>query len=310
MGLFAHARPIAAAFALATALTGLTACESGGDGTALPSKLPSIERSADRETTEATKSPEPTETTRSARPTRTTDAPATSPATTPTKTEPTKTEPTKTAEPTKTQPTTTEATTETTTKTTTEAAAPTATTPAPTPSEAAATTTTSGISTLGWFLIILLIGLAILVAVLLVNRSRRSAAWETEAVDLAAAGRNLIATRLPTVLSTRESADRALAWPPVRADLTEMAARWGQLSGRATDDYHRDSAGQVSVMTQDLVTAIDAENQALATGRDWRMLSPQVDEIVRTLDTALTAFVVPQPDPNATTGGGPDPYPA
>jgi hypothetical protein len=90
----------------------------------------------------------------------------------------------------------------------------------------------------------------------------------------------------------------------VRADLTEMSSRWDLLAGRAADDYHRASAGQVSAMAEDLTTAVDQENQALATGRDWTMLSPRVDEIVRALDGALMGFLVAQPDPNATAGTG------
>jgi hypothetical protein len=109
------------------------------------------------------------------------------------------------------------------------------------------------------------------------------------------------------VLSTRDAAERALAWPPVRADLTEMSSRWDLLAGRAGDDYHRASAGQAGAMVQDLVTAVDQENQAVATGRDWTMLSPRVDEIVRALDGALIGFVVAQTDPNADPGSGADP---
>ena len=314
MGLFAHARPLVAALAVTGALAGLAACDAGGDGTALPSSLPSIERTLGRETTVPARTTEPAG---EATTTRGNDEPTTTAATRPT-TDPT-TDPTTTAAttppttrattPSPTKPPTTPPTTRETTPPTTEATTTTPHTTTASASPAPAASTSSGLSTGGWLLILALVALAILVAVLLVNRSRRTAAWQTEAVNLASAGRNLIATRLPAVLSAREAADRALAWPPVRGDLTEMSARWAALAGRATDDYHRDSAGQISVMFQDLVSAVDAENQALATGRDWRVLSPQVDEIVRALDTALTVFAAPQPDPNAG-GAGPAPYPA
>lgn len=309
-----------AAVVLAGVVGGAAACDSGDGGVALPSTLPSITRTADRATSttstaEATSpspaDPSPTRTRTSVKPA----SPTTEPAEATTKPVPPTTKPagsttkpagstTKPAEPTTNPPP--PDTTEATPPPTTTPAAPATSSASPTP-VAAATEDTSGMGTLGWLLLLLVVALAILVAVLLVNRSRRAAAWQTEALDLAAAGRDLIATRLPQVLSAREPAARALAWPPVRAELTEMSARWTALAGRATDDFHRDSAGQLSIVTQDLVTAIDAENEALAAGRDWLQLSPRVDEIVRTLDAALTGFLIPAPSP---TTGGADPYPA
>jgi len=96
-----------------------------------------------------------------------------------------------------------------------------------------------------------------------------------------------------------------MAWSTVRADLTELAGRWGMLAGGTGDEYRRASAGQISTMLQELVVAVDDENQALATGRDWRMIRPRVQQIGDALDAALAGFVAPpQPDPGA------DPYPA
>ncbi|WP_433291848.1 hypothetical protein ACQP2F_26465 [Actinoplanes sp. CA-030573] len=314
MGLYGFVRTVLLTGAV---VAGVAACDSGDGGVALPSTLPSITRTADRatstpdatSTTTTAADTSPTRTRTATKPAESTTKPAestTKPAEPTTKPAESTTRPaeptTKPAEPTtNAPPRTTEATTPATT-----AAAPGTSSASPTP-VAATTEDTSGMSTLGWLLLLLVVALAILVAVLLVNRSRRAAAWQTEAFDLAAAGRDLIATRLPQVLSTREPAARALAWPTVRAELTEMAARWVALAGRAADDFHRDSAGQLSIMAQDLVTAVDAENEALATGRDWHQLSPRVDQIVRTWDAALAGFLIPQPSP---TTGGADPYPA
>ncbi|HEX5205363.1 MAG TPA: hypothetical protein VFW27_36015, partial [Actinoplanes sp.] len=271
MRLPTHAGPLVAALALATALAGLAACDAGGDGTALPSTAPSLDRTVSREAPAPTRTREGQATTEPAEPTRTAAEPAEPTPTEPTPTEPATTKPaeperttdapattepartTNPPEPTTAPPATADATTgpattgpATTGPAATEAAAP-ATTPAATPSEVAATTT-GGVSALGWVLILLLLGLPILVGVLLVNRRRRAAAWSTEAAAAAAAGRGLIATRLPLVLSTRDAAERALAWPPVRAGLTETAARWSALATSAPDDYHRAAAGQIGVM--------------------------------------------------------------
>jgi hypothetical protein len=42
---------------------------------------------------------------------------------------------------------------------------------------------------------------------------------------------------------------------------------------------------------------VDAENEALATGRDWRLLRPRVDEVGRALSAVLIG--VPQQEPPA-----------
>ncbi|GIF21884.1 hypothetical protein BJ973_002211 [Actinoplanes tereljensis] len=303
MGLFAHGRPIAVGFALAGLLFGTVACDDGG-GLALPSTLPSIERTADRTTADAPTSSTP----RASRSTEaaTTTAAADKPTTPAAKDEPTTktatTEPAvkaTTGEPVK----TTEATVAP-----AEPIAPTTTAPAPTsanPSEVAATSSNSGLGGLGWLLLLLVVGLAALVGVVLVNRSRRTAEWESEAVTLAAGTRTVTATRLPPVLAARGAEQWAVLWVPVRADLTELAARWALLAGGTGDEYRRMSAGQISTMLQDLVAAVDAENQALGTGQDPRPWRYRIEQIDGALDAALAAFVAqPNPDP------GPDPYPA
>jgi len=60
-------------------------------------------------------------------------------------------------------------------------------------------------------------------------------------------------------------------------------------------------AGGIIAPLQELVAGMDAENQALATGRDWRLLRPRVDQAERALSAVLTD--VPQQDPSA--GGEP-----
>jgi hypothetical protein len=320
MGLFARVRPLTAAIAVAGILVGLGACDGGG-ASALPSSLPSIGQSAERDKTTPPDDP----TSETPRVTRTAAEPSTAKPTTakPTTAKPTTAKPT-TAKPTTAKPTTAKPADEPVATTAAEpaptttrpeaATQPPATTPPTTaattasvsPSAVAAATTTSGIGTLGWLLLLLVVVVGVLLAVLLVSRSRRTAAWQLEAANLAAADRGLIATRLPQVLSTRDASARALAWPPVRAGLTDAAARWGLLADQAPDEPYRGSAGRVSLMLQDLVAAVDAENEALGTGRDWRQLSPRVDEIVGALDAALVNFLAPQPEPGT---GGAEPYP-
>lgn len=56
-----------------------------------------------------------------------------------------------------------------------------------------------------------------------------------------------------------------------------------------------------SSLLRELVAAVDAENEALATGRDWRLLRPRVDEAGRALSAVLAG--VPQQEPPA--GGAP-----
>ncbi|MEU4220351.1 hypothetical protein [Actinoplanes sp. NPDC026623] len=274
-------------------LFGTMACS--GDGENRPT-LPSAQASADRPTptrTEATDEPTP-ERSRTGDAAEITDEPTPEPTKTakPTRTpRPTRTEAPATTKPAAT-PDKTTAEAEPTTKPPTEPAKPPATTAAPAPAASSAAPVTStasgtwaGLSPLGWFLLILLI--AALIGGLLTWRSRRKAVWQADADALAADSRAVVGARLPAILAAPTATDRALSWPPVRADLSDLSARWGLLAEKAPGEDPRRRSGQVSLLLQDLVAAVDAENEALATGRDWSLLRPRVDDIVRTLSAAL-----------------------
>ena len=68
--------------------------------------------------------------------------------------------------------------------------------------------------------------------------------------------------------------------------------RWDLLAERAPDNQRRNRSGQVRNLLQELIAAVDAENEALATGRDWRLLRPRVDHAWRELSAVLAR--VPQ----------------
>jgi hypothetical protein len=286
-------RGVPRALALAGVLLAVAAaCDSGGgDRSALPTSRPSAEQPTDRS---PTKKPESTSRTATL-PTRSTgneEAGATSKAATskaatskPATSTAARTTPTTRAE---------EATTSTTraTPATTSAVPPTTLPAAAEPSPAAATSGSSG--TLGW-LLLLLLALGALVAFLFVRRSRRGTTWDAEASAATADTRAVLDRRLPTVMTAQAAAERALTWPPLREDLIGLANRWGNLSGQAPDDPRRESAGQLVVMLQDLVAALDAESQALATGRQWQLLRPQVDAVIRALLAGLAAQPAPFP---------------
>jgi hypothetical protein len=87
----------------------------------------------------------------------------------------------------------------------------------------------------------------------------------------------------------------------LRAALADLIHRWDLLAERASDDRRSNWSGQIRSLLQELVAAVDAENQALATGRDWTLLRPRVDEIERALSSALAGG--PQQEPLA--GGAP-----
>jgi hypothetical protein len=108
-------------------------------------------------------------------------------------------------------------------------------------------------------------------------------------------------TQLPSVLTAEDARQRALSWPPLRAALVELMRRWDLLVERAPDDRRRNWSGQVRSLLQELLAAVDAENQALGTGRDWRLLRPRVDQAERSLSAVLAG--VPQQEPSA--GGEP-----
>ncbi|BBH67319.1 hypothetical protein ACTI_40040 [Actinoplanes sp. OR16] len=288
----------------ATLVLGVAGCTGDGGengGVTLPSAAPTL----DRPSRTATAQPEQTETEKTEEPERTTEPTRTRETADPEPTEEETTEPERTtdppqaAEPTRTQPPPPTAETRTETKTVTAEPTPT------TASSSAAAVPVSENDDSGGFLPWLLVFLAIgaVIAIVLISRSRRETAWDGEAATLDAETRSVIGVRLPPVLTAQTAGERGLSWPPVRDDLRDLSAHWGVLSQNAPDGERQASASQIAVLLRDLVPAIDAENQALATGREWRMLRPQVDQIL----DALTAVMQPQPQ---TYRRNPPPPPA
>jgi hypothetical protein len=255
---------------------GLSGCGAGGGSD--EATRPSTERSGTRPAPSGTESPSESTTesttTESTRPPRTT-------AEAPTSIEsPTSAEPPS-------SPTTTPATSA-------ESRAPTS---APTSSAAGTPTAaeSEGLGAVGWILLILLV-----VAVTggwLLWRSRKKSAWDAQSDALEADTRTVTGTQLPPVLTAEDAGQRALSWPPLRATMVDLMRRWDLLAERAPDDQRRNRTGQVRKLLQELVAAVDAENQALATGRDWRLLRPRVDQAQRALSAVLAG--VSQPEPSA-----------
>jgi hypothetical protein len=255
---------------------GLSGCGAGGSDSAT---RPTTERSGTRPEPSGTEGPSET-TTAPTRPPRTTaDAP------TSTRTPTTAERPN--------SPTTTP-------ERSSEALAPTS---APETSSAGtpAAAESEGLGALGWTLLILLV-VAVAVGWLL-WRSRKRSAWDAEAAALEDQTRTTIGTQLPPVLTAEDAGQRALSWPPLRAALSDLVRRWELLAERAPDGQRQSRTGQIRSLLQELVAAVDAENQALAAGRDWRLLRPQVDQAGRVLSAVLAG--VPQPAPAA--GGEPWP---
>jgi hypothetical protein len=170
-----------------------------------------------------------------------------------------------------------------------------------TPSAAAepAAGESGGLGALGWILLAVLV--AALIAAVLIWRSHRNSAWDAKAAALEAETRTTTSTRLPPVLTAETVGQRALSWPPLRAGLMDLIGRWDLLAGRASDDRRRNRAGQIRSLLQELVAAVDAENEALATGRDWRLLRARVDEAGR----ALSAMLAGAPRQEPPAGGEP-----
>ncbi|RSM69608.1 hypothetical protein DMB66_11520 [Actinoplanes sp. ATCC 53533] len=300
-----HRRPVATVLAwlLLGIVIGLTACGAGGEA---PSGLPSTrasERAVDRPASGEPDTPAPERTTEPVATTR----PPTAAVVTPERTRTTRST---TAAETTTRPPTSPAATEPaparTTRTTVPARTSTPVEQTPTPvtstSVAATVGASQGLGTLGWLLLIALVA-ALLVAGLLVARSQRRSAWDTEARALESETRTIATTRLPPVLSTTTTGRRSLVWPPVRADLTDALSRWSALMDRASGEARQNWSLRVASLLQELITAVDAENEALATGRDWSMLRTRVDQAGR----ALTAILTVQPQPEPPPAGEPGP---
>jgi hypothetical protein len=182
------------------------------------------------------------------------------------------------------------------------------TTPAeavPTPAasaSAAAAADSQGIGPFGWLLLIVLV-VALIVGGLLVYRSQRRSAWDTEARVLESETRTVTATRLPPVLSTTTTGQRALAWPPVRAGLIDLQSRWNALIEGASGEARRNWSLRVGGLLQELVAAVGAENAALAVGQDWMLLRPRVNQA----EQALAAVLAGQPEPEPPPAGQPGP---
>ncbi|OJF12684.1 hypothetical protein BG844_19305 [Couchioplanes caeruleus subsp. caeruleus] len=311
---------VLSAFVIGVVL-GLTACSAGdGDPSTLPSPRAS-QRSADRPASEEPEA-EPT----AARPSRTESTqparsrqpePTTEPAEpTAAEPEPARTTSTRAAAPAQTTTTRPIAPAQTTTRPATSAPvaapAPVQTTAAtasaqgsaaPTVSAtAAAAAASTGLGPLGWFSLLVLFP-ALIVGGLLVYRAQRKSAWDAEARALAQETRALTGTRLPPVLTTTTAAQRDLAWLPVRAGLTELAGRWNALIERAATEPRRNWSLGLSGLLQDLVAAVDAENEALTFGRDWMLLRPQVNHVEQALAAVLAGR--PQSEPPAAGEPGP-----
>jgi hypothetical protein len=250
---------------------GLTGCGAGGGSDS--ATRPSTERSGARPAPSGTESPSET-TTEPTRPPRTSADTPTSDRT-----------PTSAERPS--SPTTTPATAA-------EALAPTST---PTPSDAGtpAAAESEGLGAFGWILLIILV--VALTGGWLIWRSRKRSTWDAQAAALEADIGTVTGTQLPPVLTAEDAGQRALSWPPLRATLVDLMGRWDLLAERAPDDQRRNRTGQVRKLLQELVAAVDAENQALATGRDWRLLRPRIDQAQRVLSAVLAG--VPQPEPSA-----------
>ena len=276
-------RGAAKAHILAGLVMGLVLLLGGcgpGDGN-LSSTRTSTERSGTRPAPSVTEAPSETATP-TTRPTRTTAEP---PATTrpPTSVEPpTTTQPSTSVEP-----------------PTSAAALPATSTSTPSAAAEPAAGESGGLGALGWILLAVLV--AALIAAVLIWRSRRNAAWDAQAAALEEETRTTTSTRLPPVLTAETAGQRALSWPPLRAGLMDLIGRWDLQAGRASDDRRRNRAGQIRSLLQELVAAVDAENEALATGRDWRLLRPRVDEAGRALSAVLAG--APRQEPPA--GGEP-----
>ena len=171
--------------------------------------------------------------------------------------------------------------------------------PTTTPATAAAGTPAAaesqGLGALGWTLLILLV--VALAVGWLIWRSRRKSAWDAQSLALEADTRTVTGTQLPPILTAEDAGQRALSWPPLRAALSDLMRRWDLLAERAPDDQRRNRTRQIRNLLQELVAAVDAENQAMAAERDWRLLRPRVDQAERALSAVLSG--VPQPEPSA-----------
>jgi hypothetical protein len=191
----------------------------------------------------------------------------------------------------------------------TAATAPTA---APTPpltaaaNPSATSTDSGGLGTFGWILVLILIVVAV-VAALALRRSRHRSTWD-EAARVLEADTLAAPERIPNVLATDVAAQRGLMWPPVRASLAELMYRWAQLAQQAPDEPRQSWAFQIQALVEALVSAVDVESAAVASGQDWLRLRPDVNNAERALAAALTqpaSMAPPVADQPGTPPGRP-----
>jgi hypothetical protein len=93
--------------------------------------------------------------------------------------------------------------------------------------------------------------------------------------------------RLPPVLSEPQAGARTTAWPPVRDILTRLSARWAELATRAPSTAEQAAAAETAGLLRNLVLAVDAETDALASARDWHLLRPDVNAALAALTAVL-----------------------
>jgi hypothetical protein len=172
-----------------------------------------------------------------------------------------------------------------------------ASTPTPSAAGTPAAAESQGLGTLGWTLLILLV--VALAAGWLIWRSRRKSAWASQAEALEANTRGATSTQLPAVLTAETAGQRALSWPPLRAALVDLIGRWDLLAEHAPDDQRQNRAVQIRSLLQELLAAVDAENQALAAERDWRLLRPRVDQAGQALFAVLAGLGQQEPSAGA-----------
>jgi hypothetical protein len=185
----------------------------------------------------------------------------------------------------------------------TGAAATPASAPGPAISAVPAAAAASGIGPGGW-LLLLTLGAALVVGVLLLYRSQRRSAWDSEARALGSETRAEVGPPLSSVLIAGRAGPRGLTWPPLRASLTDLVSRWNDLVERAHSDERRTWSAQISALLQNLVAAVDAENEAMVLGEDWTVVRPHVRQTLQSLTAALAGRILFEP-PAAGPAGSP-----
>ena len=68
------------------------------------------------------------------------------------------------------------------------------------------------------------------------------------------------------------------------------------MTENAPGEERADWSRQVWGLLQEVVTAVDAENEALATGQEWRLLRPRLEDAARALTATLAVRQGPRPD--------------